>query len=121
MLPTVKNFSVRSIRLYVLKRGFTRFAMSTNRILVYASRYTLSAFLISSRPLTVTSVSSANPSPIKYSMVVVVPLMIWIFAPVMKWYSELGVQQKIEPWRFSAPRPQLSIWPLLSFSRRHLP
>ncbi len=75
MLPTVENLSVRYSMLYELRRGLTSLAVFTSKILVYASRYTLSTFLISSRPLTVISVSSANPSPIKYSMMALFPTM----------------------------------------------
>lgn len=48
----------------------TSFSFFTMRILVYASRYTLSALFTISRPLTVMSVSSARPNPTRYNMVV---------------------------------------------------
>src|ERR1700722_9645225 len=37
-------------------------------MLVYASKYTLSAFFTASRPLTVMSVSSASPRPTRYNI-----------------------------------------------------
>ena len=46
--------------------------LSTSRILVYASRYTRVARFTTSRPLTVMSVSSDKPRPIRYNILCVV-------------------------------------------------